>query len=276
MFKITHFAVPGLLAIAGVGIAVGQGGRSEVACDDGWRDGNRSRIHVCELREFTLTPDESLQVNARPNGSVSVTGWDRNEIQIQAQVRSWGRNEDEVRARLDEIAIDTDGVLHAYGPSVRNSWWPFGRNRGGWNVSFEIMAPYATDLWLESVNGRIEVADMRGQLDAETTNGGISLSNVSASVRGRTVNGGISAVFADEGFDGDMLDVRTTNGGIVVRIPENFSARLDVETVNGGVRSDFPVTREGRRNREVSATWGEGGPLIRARTVNGGVQIRRL
>jgi DUF4097 and DUF4098 domain-containing protein YvlB len=70
--------------------------------------------------------------------------------------------------------------------------------------------------------------------------------------------------------------MRTVNGGVVMRIPEDFSARLDVETVNGGVDSDFPVTREGRRNGEVSATLGSGGPLIRARTVNGGVQIRQL
>ena len=131
------------------------------------------------------------------------------------------------------------------------------------------MAPHDTDLWIESVNGGVTVTAMRGHVDIETTNGGISLTDVSATVRGRTVNGGISAELAGDTIDGDTFDLRTTNGGIVMRIAEDFSARLDVETVNGGVRSDFPVTREGRRNREVSATLGNGGPLIRARTVNG-------
>jgi hypothetical protein len=263
-----------LLTIAGSGSAVAQESRTEVECDG--TNGSRSTINVCESREFTLTPGESLEINGSPNGSVSVTGWDRDEIQVRAQVRSWDRNEDVARDRLDEIEIDLDGVIRAHGPSVRNSWWPFGGRDGGWNVSFEIMAPHETDLWIESVNGRIAVADMRGLMDVETTNGSISLTQVSATVRGRTVNGGISAVLADDAFDGEMIDVRTTNGGIVMRIPEDFSARLDVETVNGGVSSDFPVTREGRGNREVSATWGSGGPLIRARTVNGGVQINQL
>ena len=31
-----------------------------------------------------------------------------------------------------------------------------------------------------------------------------------------------------------------------------------------------------RRNREVSGTLGSGGPLIRARAVNGGIQIRQF
>lgn len=274
MSTITRLAVPGLLAIAGASAADAQS-RTEVACDDDWIGGNRA-IHVCESRELTLTPQDLLQIDGAPNGSVSVTGWGRNEVHVRALVRSWDRDEEAARDRLEEITIDTDGVIRARGPEVNRSWWPFGRSTGGWNVDFEIMAPDDTDLWIESVNGLVSVADMRGNVDAETVNGGISLANVSADVRGRTVNGGISAEFADGAFDGDTVDVRTVNGGVVMRIPEDFSARLDVETVNGGVDSDFPVTREGRRNGEVSATLGSGGPLIRARTVNGGVQIRQL
>jgi hypothetical protein len=276
MSRITRFAAPGLLAIASAVGVLAQESRTEVACGDDWISGDRRSIHVCEAREFTLSQEESLQIDGSPNGSVSVTGWDRNEIQVRALVRSWDRDESAARDRLDEIVIDTDATIRARGPDVNYSWRLFGRRDGGWNVDFEIMAPHETDLWIESVNGRIAVADVRGEVDAETTNGGISLTNVSAAVRGRTVNGGISAVLSDDTFDGDRFDVRTTNGGIVMQIPGDFSARLDIETVNGGVSSDFPVTREGRRNREVSATLGSGGPLIRARTVNGGVQIRRL
>ena len=276
MSTITRFTVPALLAIAAAGNAIGQESRTEVVCGDAWSGGDRSSVSVCESREFTLTAQESLQIDGSPNGGVRVTGWDRNEIQVRALVRSWARDEDAARSRLDQIEVDTDGVLEAHGPYVRNSWWPFSRDNGGWNVSFEIVAPHDTDLWIETVNGGISVADMQGHLDVETVNGGINLADVSAATRASTVNGGINATFSDDTFDGDVFDVSTTNGGIVMRIPADFSARLDAETVNGGVSSDFPVTRAGARNREVSATWGSGGPLIRARTVNGGVQISQL
>jgi Toastrack DUF4097 len=275
MSTIMRFTVPALLAVAAAGSVTAQS-RTEVACDDDWIGGDRRSIDICESRELALPPEELLEIDGGPNGSVRVTGWDRNEIQVRAKVRSWDSDEDAARDRLDEISIDTDGVLRARGPYVQNSWRFFGRRNGGWSVSFEIMAPYDTDLGIESVNGLIAVTDIRGDLDVEAVNGGISLTNVSASVRGRTVNGGIMAVLTDDTFEGDRFDVRTTNGGVVLRIPDDFSARLDIETVNGGVDSDFPVTREGRGNREVSGTLGTGGPLIRARTVNGGVQIRKL
>jgi len=276
MSAITRLAFSGLLIVMSTGALLAQESRTEVACGDRWGGGDRRSVNVCESREITLAPAESLQINGRPNGSVTVTGWDRTEIRVQAQIRSWDRDEAEARARLDQIRIDTDGEIRARGPDVQYSWSLFGRRNGGWNVDFEIMAPHDTELWIESVNGGVSVAAIRGHVDAETVNGGIHLTDVSAATRGRTVNGGISVELTGKTIDGDGLDLRTTNGGIVMRVPADFSAKLDVETVNGGIHADFPVTREGNRNREVSATLGSGGPLIRARTVNGGVQIEKL
>jgi len=276
MSAITRLAFSGLLIVMSTGALLAQESRTEVACGDRWGGGDRRSVNVCESREITLAPAESLQINGRPNGSVTVTGWDRNEIRVQAQIRSWDRDEAEARARLDQIRIDTDGEIRARGPDVQYSWSLFGRRNGGWNVDFEIMAPHDTELWIESVNGGVSVAAIRGHVDAETVNGGIHLTDVSAATRGRTVNGGISVELTGKTIDGDGLDLRSTNGGIVMRVPADFSAKLDVETVNGGIHADFPVTREGNRNREVSATLGSGGPLIRARTVNGGVQIEKL
>ena len=57
-----------------------------------------------------------------------------------------------------------------------------------------------------------------------------------------------------------------------LRLPEQYSARIDAGTVNGGINVDFPVTVQGRIDRELNTTIGAGGPLIRVRTHNGGVR----
>jgi DUF4097 and DUF4098 domain-containing protein YvlB len=69
--------------------------------------------------------------------------------------------------------------------------------------------------------------------------------------------------------------VSTTNGGIKMRVPEKYSARLETRTVNGGMNIDFPVTVQGKIGHELSTTLGEGGPLVRAETTNGAVRISR-
>ena len=94
-------------------------------------------------------------------------------------------------------------------------------------------------------------------------------------MRGRTTNGGVSAELTGRTWEGDGLDLETTNGGVRLRIPEDYSARLETATVNGAIDIDFPVTVQGRIGRDFSTTLGRGGPLLRAETTNGQVRVSR-
>jgi hypothetical protein len=47
-------------------------------------------------------------------------------------------------------------------------------------------------------------------------------------------------------------------------------------TTNRSVRTDFPVTVQGRMSRRrLEATLGKGGPELRLETVNGDVRLRK-
>jgi DUF4097 and DUF4098 domain-containing protein YvlB len=128
---------------------------------------------------------------------------------------------------------------------------------------------------LQTHNGGIEIATVRGDLNLEAHNGGLRLDGVAGNVRGRTTNGGVDADLTGRTWDGTGLDLETTNGGVRLRIPENYSARLETGTVHGGIDIDFPVTVQGRIGREFSTTLGDGGPLVRAETTNGHVRVTR-
>ena len=106
-------------------------------------------------------------------------------------------------------------------------------------------------------------------------NGGISIAGVAGNVHGRTTNGGVTATLRGDAWDGAGLDLRTTNGGVRIRVPDDYSARLETRTVNGGIDIDFPVTVTGRIGKEISTTLGKGGALVRAETTNGHVRVSR-
>jgi DUF4097 and DUF4098 domain-containing protein YvlB len=142
-------------------------------------------------------------------------------------------------------------------------------------VSYEIEAPRNTDLNLDTTNGGITITSLSGNMDFETTNGGIHLDGVAGNVRGRTTNGGVDVTLTGAKWEGDTLDIRTTNGGVKMRVPEDYSARLETRTTNGGLDIDFPVTVQGRIGHELSTTLGQGGALLRAETTNGGVRVSR-
>ena len=118
-------------------------------------------------------------------------------------------------------------------------------------------------LSLKTTNGGISIRDVDGTVEFRTVNGGVKLTNMAGDVKGRTSNGGVDVDLEGPGWRGEGLDVETSNGGVHLRIPEQYSAHLETGTVNGGLNIDFPVTVQGRVDRQISADLGSGGAPIR-------------
>jgi len=125
------------------------------------------------------------------------------------------------------------------------------------------------------MNGGVDVRGMRGTTRFRTMNGGARLEDLGGDVSGSTMNGGLAIVLGGDRWQGQGMDVRTTNGGVDLTIPEGYSAHLETSTVNGGLDLGFPVTVQGRVGRQLSLDLGGGGPTIRAETTNGGVSLHR-
>lgn len=224
-----------------------------------------SNADVCETREFTLKAKDQLIVDATANGGIHVEGWDRGEIRIRAKVRvDADGDEDRAKEIARKIVIATDGEVKATGP-----------RRKSWSVSYDIMVPHETDLDLVANNGGIAVHSVEGQMELKTTNGGLHLSALSGEVHGRTINGGLDIQLSGSEWSGKGLDAKSTNGGVRLRVPDDYSAELSLSTVNGGLHIDFPVMVSGNINKKINATLGEGGAPIRVATTNGGVQVYR-
>jgi hypothetical protein len=256
-------AIPSMLAALACAGAAAQQPAPAKECDHEWNSGPRS--HVCELREVTVRAQGVLAVDASPNGGIRVTGTDRKDVLVQATVHAWGDSENDARAIVGQVVVLTDGAVHAEGPTQNG--------HKGWSVSYEVFAPRDTDLKLETRNGGIAIANVNGKLDFEAQNGGVKLDGLAGNVHGRATNGGVDVTLTGSRWEGETLDVRTTNGGVRMRVPENYSARLETGTVNGGVNIDFPVLVQGRIGRAISTTLGNGGALVRAETTNGGVRV---
>jgi DUF4097 and DUF4098 domain-containing protein YvlB len=103
----------------------------------------------------------------------------------------------------------------------------------------------------------------------------VDLADLAGNVRGRTTNGGLRVELGGAAWSGEGLDVQTTNGGVTLMIPENYSAELELGTTNGRVNVDFPITVQGRIGRQMRTTLGEGGRPVRVVTTNGGVRVAR-
>jgi DUF4097 and DUF4098 domain-containing protein YvlB len=257
------------LAVAGVSVlAQGNRGGSLSCRDNGWY--NDRLVGNCEIREQTLAPSGStIAIDGRQNGGISVKGWDQNQVLVRARVQTAATTQDEAIALSRQIRVETGGSkIFASGPENQRNYH--------WDVSYEVFVPRRADLSLETHNGGISISEVNGRIDFTALNGGVALKKVGGDVRGSTMNGGLSIELSGDRWDGQSLDVSTTNGGVTMAIPENYSANLQTGTVNGSVSVDFPVTIQGRISKQIALNLGSGGALVKAMTTNGGVRLKRL
>lgn len=243
---------------------------SSLECRE-YRDNDRLFGH-CEIKEQTLPAGGAITVDGKQNGGISIKGWDRNEILVRAKIETRAPTQAEANVLAQQVRIETAALnIHAEGPESRDDYQ--------WYVSFEVFVPRRSDLSLTAHNGGIAIRDVSGRIEFQTLNGGVSLSRVGGAVRGSTTNGGVHVELAGLRWDGEELNVRTTNGGVNLVMPDNYSAHLETSTVNGNVSSDVPLnvpmTSRGRMPKEISVDLGSGGPTIRATTTNGGVRVAR-
>lgn len=236
---------------------------------DNCRRNSSSEAQFCEIRDFSLPALRGLVVNGRQNGGITVTGWDQANIKIVAMVQVRAESETEAAAIARDIAISvSNGDVQATGPRLS-------QRHESWSVSYEIFAPRTIDLALTASNGGIAVEGINGRMDLETVNGGLTVVDVSGDVRGRTVNGGVTAELFGDRWAGAGLDLKTSNGGVTISVPSNYSAQLETGTVNGGLNVGFPITLQGSGGRRISTQLGSGGPTISVTTTNGGVNLKR-
>src|ERR1041385_20620 len=242
--------------------------RSLTCRDDNWY--NDRLVSNCEIREQTLAPSGGpIAVDGRQNGGVSGKGWDQNQVLVRARVQTGAPTAAEAQALGQQIRIETSGAkIFASGPEGRRDY--------NWNVSYEVFVPRRADLSVETQNGGIAIADVNGRIDFTALNGGVVLKRVGGAVHGSTTNGGLVIELSGDRWEGESLDVSTTNGGVMMSVPENYSAHLETGTVNGGISVDFPVNVQGRLTKQVAFDLGSGGPLVKAMTTNGGVHLKRL
>ena len=88
--------------------------------------------------------------------------------------------------------------------------------------------------------------EVESKVTFRTSNGGVKLIGVSGDVRGQTSNGGVDIDLEGTAWIGEGLDIETSNGGVKLAVPENYSARLEARTENGGVNSDYPGVVQSR------------------------------
>jgi DUF4097 and DUF4098 domain-containing protein YvlB len=147
---------------------------------------------------------------------------------------------------------------------------------------------------IETGGGDIRIGRSGGTVDVQTGGGDIEIGPVAGSVSATTGAGDVRISLVDAKGEVQDVEVSTGTGRVELELPANFDATFELETaytrnykratrieIDGFELEHEPVTdwddRQGTPRRYVRARGvvGEGRGLVRVRTVNGDIVVRR-
>lgn len=183
-------------------------------------------------------------------GSVRVTGWEREEVQVHGTL---GDDVERLEFSGDrhDISIEVKIPDHGY----------HNHGRRDLDANLEIQVPIGTRLSVETVSASIDVDGLSGTVELESVSGSIELAGNPTSADLATVSGTIDARAGGATVDAESVsgtvrlegvagsaDVSTVSGGIEVRA--GAVDRVELESVSGGIDFSGDLTAGGRLHAE--------------------------
>lgn len=202
-----------------------------------------STVYGGEIKKvFKAESGGELEVDIKIGGSITVTGWDENSVEVLARFRG---NE------LDEyIWLEIDETSNGVSVSAGSD----GHSRSS-KLEFKIKVPKKYDIELNTMGGGLYVSNLEGDLEGETMGGGIELNKLKGEVDFSTMGGSIE--LSDSEVDGKV----STMGGKVSF--ENIIGDVSGSSMGGD------VIYRNVRSREGNSEGGE----VKIKTMGGDIKV---
>jgi DUF4097 and DUF4098 domain-containing protein YvlB len=235
----------------------------------GWKIGEDG------IRIIDRQSGDAVDIEIRfPRMNFNFNGWKNRSVEIEVKVpRSTRLDLRTGDGNVDVRGIEADIKLHSGDGNIKieNVQGRLDAHTGDGNI--EIRGSKG-DISLETGDGRIELDSADGSLRADTGDGPVRVSGRFDVLDLKTGDGRIEAeAVAGSRMTSDWT-LRTGDGSLSLRVPEDFSAEVDIETNDGDIDLDMPVTVSGKTERKsVRGRLGSGGSVLTMKSGDGSIRL---
>jgi DUF4097 and DUF4098 domain-containing protein YvlB len=263
--------------------SVGPGGKLVIKADEGSisvTGTNRSDVSVhvrargadSRLAKFDVTIDQSgstVRAETRYRHSfMNLFGDDNIEVEFEVEVPE-KFNLDLNTAGGDITILNVSGTTRGETSGgdldLSKLDGPVDLTTSGGNVT---LSDSKGDFRIGTSGGNVRAESIAGSMDFESSGGNIDVKESDGKLRASTSGGDVRVELRDN----KGIDLQTSGGSLVVRLPKSISAEVLAETTGGDVNCDFQFSgklREGSMKGKING----GGNLIKLETSGGDIVI---
>ncbi len=234
----------------------------------------------------------TVTIIGAPQGSITVEGWPRSEVQITADIELRAETEEDLNrlAVVNSWVLDDDvNHLHILSTGTHDKVFmrrvakDFPKKLLGlpWRIDYRIHVPMATDLEISAGRGPITLSGVEGAITLTATESETQMTLTSGTVNATVASGRINVRIPTRSWRGTGADVRIAAGDLNVELPAGFNGDIDADVLRTGQISDMFSALESRQrpgitNRIVRARAGAGGAFFKFTVGDGTIRIRKL
>jgi hypothetical protein len=234
----------------------------------------------------------TVTVVGAPRGAVTIEGWNRNEVELVADIELNAATEADLDqlASVNNFVFDEDlnhlSVLttgthdREYLKKVAKKF-PKNLLNLPWRIDYTLRVPANTDLEINAGYGPVKVTAVEGALRISATESETALTLTGGLVTTTVTAGIVTLTVPARSWRGAGAEIRLATGTVNVDLPPGFNGDIDAEILRNGKivnTHEGLVSREkpGITERTVRARAGSGGAFFRVTVGDGTVNIRKV
>ncbi len=232
----------------------------------------------------------TLTIIGPPDSSITIEGWQRNEVDVSAEIQIRADNEKDLDllAAVNTFVVDED-ANHVRVMSTGTHDKVFMRSVAKkfpkallglpWRIDFRIRVPFTVDLDINAGRGPISINGVEGNIQFSAAESATNLKLTGGTVYGMIATGTVKLEVPARSWRGVGATFRVAAGNITVEIPTGFSGDFDAEVLRSGkIDASFEELARASRGvdpRTLSARAGAGGAAFKLTVGDGVIVIRK-
>ncbi len=204
-----------------------------------------------------------MTIIGAPQGSITVEGWPRSEVEITADIELRAETEEDLNllAAVNGWVLDDDANhLRILSTGTHDKVFMrrvaknFPKKLLGlpWKIDYRLRVPMAVDLEINAGRGPITLSGVEGAITLTATESETQMTLKSGTVIATVASGLINVRIPTRSWRGAGADLRIAAGDLNVELPAGFNGDIDADVLRFGQISDTFSALESREKPGIT------------------------
>lgn len=233
----------------------------------------------------------TVTVVGAPQGSITIEGWPRNEVEITAEIELHAESEEDLArlAAVNSFVLD-ENVTHLSLLTVgthdklymRRVAKDFPKRLLGlpWKIDYHLRVPVSTDLELSAGVGPITLNGVEGAIALTATQTDATLTLTGGTFTATVALGTVSLRIPVRSWRGSGVNIQLASGQLNVELPVGFNGDIDAAILRTGKIENTSTGLEmsegsSQTDKTIRGRAGAGGATLRLTVGDGTIYLKK-